>query len=300
LIDLHIHSTYSDGTYTVKEILQEAEKKRLEIISITDHDTIQAYEELAKLDVKSYYTGEIIVGCELECIYQNTPIEILGYNLNIEELKKSTCLGNLKDTYLRIQQQYLEQIKKVAKQIGLVFQSQLNISMQKLEYASDVFQKEIERYPENEEILKQHQISLKPNFYRAQQCNPNSIFYINEKDNFPKVEDLVEQIHKANGLAFLAHPYIYPFKKTEQTVKEMIIKGIIDGLECYYSYFTKEQTEKLLDLCKKYHLYASGGTDFHGEKRPEVQMGSGTGNLKIAKEVVDNWVYYNKIEGVNQ
>ena len=81
MIDLHIHSTYSDGSYSVKEILQEAESKKLEYIAITDHDCINAYKELENMDIKDYYKGNIIVGCEFKCYLEEfqIPIEILGY-----------------------------------------------------------------------------------------------------------------------------------------------------------------------------------------------------------------------------
>ena len=81
MIDLHIHSTYSDGSYSVKEILQEAENKKLEYISITDHDCIDAYKELENMNIKSFYNGKIIVGCEFKCYLEefSIPVEILGY-----------------------------------------------------------------------------------------------------------------------------------------------------------------------------------------------------------------------------
>ena len=117
MIDLHIHSNHSDGTNTVKEILQEAQKRKLEVISITDHDSISAYEELEKINVKQYYLGTILYGCEMKCMYQNTPVEILGYHINLEKFKKSKNLLNLQEKYLIIQKEYLKHLKKVGKEI---------------------------------------------------------------------------------------------------------------------------------------------------------------------------------------
>ena len=117
MIDLHLHSNHSDGSYTVKEILEEAEKRKLEVISITDHDTIEAYDELDNIDITQYYSGKIIKGCEMKCVYQDVPIEILGYNINIKKFKESKELYNLKEKYLNIQKQYLEYLKNVGKKI---------------------------------------------------------------------------------------------------------------------------------------------------------------------------------------
>ncbi len=287
MIDLHIHSNYSDGSESVKGILKEAEKRKLEVISITDHDTIKAYDELRMIDIKQYYSGTIISGCEMKCVYKNTPVEVLGYNIDIDKIRNFNNLGQEK--YLNIQKRYLEHIKQAGKQIGLKFNDELDINMKRMQYASDIFEKEILKYPENMEILKKNHLEIKPNFYRAQQCNPDSIFYIDETTSFPSMEEVIKEIHNAGGLAFLAHAYIYPFDNTLEIVEEMINTHKLDGIECYYSYFSNDQTQNLIKLCNKYNLYMSGGTDFHGKNRPDTQMGIGTGNLRIEKEIIENW-----------
>lgn len=90
MIDLHIHTTYSDGTYSVKEILKEAQEKKLEVISITDHDNVKAYKEIGKIDVNNFYSGKIITGCEFKCVLPeyNLPIEILGYEFEVSIVEK--------------------------------------------------------------------------------------------------------------------------------------------------------------------------------------------------------------------
>ena len=76
MIDLHMHTTYSDGADTLIQVLEKAEKLKLQYISITDHDTCEAYKELEKLDVKKYYSGTIIRGVEIKCSYQKRLIEV--------------------------------------------------------------------------------------------------------------------------------------------------------------------------------------------------------------------------------
>ena len=92
MIDLHIHTTYSDGTDTVKELLKKAEGIGLEVISITDHNTCKAYYEMEKFNVKEIYKGNIIVGCEFSASFDNRAIEIIGYGFDYkivnEYLKK--------------------------------------------------------------------------------------------------------------------------------------------------------------------------------------------------------------------
>ena len=84
MIDLHIHTTYSDGADSLIEVLKKAEMNKLEYISITDHDNCNAYKELKSLDIKEYYNGTIIPGIEIKCGYNGRLIEILGYNKNAD------------------------------------------------------------------------------------------------------------------------------------------------------------------------------------------------------------------------
>ena len=287
MVDLHIHSSYSDGSYSVVDILKEAQKKKLEYISITDHDCINAYEELKNINITDYYNGKIVIGCEFKCFFKkyNIPIEILGYNLNIEKIKEYFQNNSI----MQVQSKYLEIIKEKAKKIGLIFNEKLKLS-DKHCYASAIFQDELLRHPENKELMKKNNISIEPDFYRAEQCNKNSIFYIDENMDLIDIDDILKIIHQANGVAFLAHPYKYPIENIESLVEHIAKNYNIDGIECYYSTFTDEQTQKLLKCTKKYNLYTSGGSDFHGKRKPDISLGIGRGNLKIDKSIILNWV----------
>ena len=88
MIDLHMHTSYSDGTDSLSELLDNAEKKKLEIISITDHDEIAAYIELnAHPDLRKKFSGVIIPGAELKTVYHSVPIEVLAYGIDYQKLK---------------------------------------------------------------------------------------------------------------------------------------------------------------------------------------------------------------------
>lgn len=82
MIDLHIHTKYSDGTDTVKEILKKSNKIGLDTISITDHNSCNAYYELKNIDIETIYSGNIIVGCEFTTSFDNRLIEVLGYGFD--------------------------------------------------------------------------------------------------------------------------------------------------------------------------------------------------------------------------
>lgn len=87
MIDLHMHTTYSDGSNTVEEVLEKAEKLKLEIISITDHDNCKAYKELKNEEIRSKFSGKIIPGIEIKCSYGKRLIEVLGYNIDTDKMQ---------------------------------------------------------------------------------------------------------------------------------------------------------------------------------------------------------------------
>ena len=86
MIDLHTHTKYSDGTWDVQKLLQEAEKNNVKLLAITDHDTVKAHLELEKLDYSKYYTGKIVSGAEFNCVFNNAKIELLGYNFDVHKM----------------------------------------------------------------------------------------------------------------------------------------------------------------------------------------------------------------------
>jgi len=119
MIDLHMHTKYSDGTDSVIEILQKAEAAGLELISITDHDDVSAYFELQNIDVKKYFSGEIIAGTELKTFYDGFILEILGYGINPQRIHNSE---HIKSRPLLVKQkERLEQQKELGKRLGLKF-----------------------------------------------------------------------------------------------------------------------------------------------------------------------------------
>jgi len=107
--------------------------------------------------------------------------------------------------------------------------------------------------------------------------------------------DLVETLLlNADGLAFLAHAYIYPFNNVEEEVENILSKKEIDGIECEHSLLSEEQRMNLKELCRKYGKHMSGGSDYHGEIIPDIRIKTGINdNLNISKDFIDDW--YNKI-----
>ena len=88
MIDIHTHTTFSDGSFNVEELLIEAEKLNLSLISITDHNTIRSYFELQNSNIRNKFSGKIMTGIEITTTYKGEIIEILGYNFDLKTMQQ--------------------------------------------------------------------------------------------------------------------------------------------------------------------------------------------------------------------
>lgn len=295
MIDLHIHTNHSDGTDSVKELLEKAESKKIEIISITDHNKISAYKELENnKDLRKIYNGEIIIGSELKTSYKGISIEVLAYGFDYNKLLTKDVDNE------KIQKKILEELIIRADKIGLKYDIEnlyINLNDFSRQFASTVIEKELLKHPENEQIIKEIGEFAEISFFRAHQSNKNSIFYIDETKYYPDLNELITTIHKAGGLAFLAHGYIYPFEDKDTIIEEILKTTNIDGIECEYPLFSDEEREKAKKLAKKYNKFMSGGTDYHAKNKPNIELGTGiNNNIQIPKDFISDWI--NKVNKI--
>lgn len=268
MIDLHIHSTNSDGEYSVKEILEIAEKKGINTISFCDHNVLGAYEELKNMNVKKYYKGKIITGIEFNFAYDKKIFHILGYNFNVDILKKSKYIDKKKDEdIIKIQEQYLDFLKNVCSSLKIKLSPNLKISHSN-ERANDIIKNDMLKHKENDKILddilgKDRKIS----FWRGHVTNPESPFYIDFTKGLPTAVEIANEIHEAGGIVVLPHVFEYKSIDNINFLNEMYKLNILDGIECIHSKHNKEQAQFLINFCKEHNLIMSGGSDFHTDKR---------------------------------
>ena len=286
MIDLHMHTTYSDGTDNLITVLKKAEEKKLNCIAITDHNVCGAYDELKTFDVKQYYTGRIIKGVEMNTKVLGIPIEILGYNINPEILK-----GELKKTYISNKERNILEVKRLAekcKEAGLDVGENFVENYDPSIYASRYLHGKITSNEKNKEMLDEESWNNSNVFYRKYMSNPETQFYVNMDDILPNFEEACSIVKRAGGLVFL--PHIYEYRENSEKILNYILENHkIDGIECYYTTFTEEQHQYLINLCKKRNLLVSGGSDYHGSFKPDVDIGVGYGNLRIPDEIIENW-----------
>ena len=290
MIDLHMHTTYSDGTDTVKELLEKAESLGLEVISITDHNNCNAYFEMEKFNVKEIYKGDVLVGCEFTTSFDNRLIEVLGYGFDYKNVNKyleefySDELVNKRTNIL-----YNRLLDKI-KELNLEFHLE---RVRDKKFANEFFERgiyeELVKYENNKEKLKEDIWASFSNFYRKGLTNPKSKLFINHAEFKPSIKEIVKLIHENDGIAFLAHPYQYKFTDTENFLDKLYNEIALDGVECFYTTFSEEQTNYLLDFAKERNLLISGGSDYHGTNKENHNLGIGRGNLKISKDIINNY-----------
>lgn len=290
MIDLHMHTTYSDGDDSLKNVLSNCENLGLEVISITDHNSCKGYYEIDSFNVKDYYSGKIIIGCEFTVSFDNRVIEALGYGFDKDKVEE--YLNNYY-TVDQLQKEattlYYECINKI-KELGLIYNLPVeeNAIIYNTYFKTDIYE-ELAKYPENKDILGEDIFDSLNDFYRKGLTNKNSKMYIDFARFKPNIREIVDLIHDNGGIAFLAHPYQYDFDDIDYFLDKIYDELSLDGIECFYTTFSDEETNYLLSFAKKRNLLISGGSDYHGESRKENKLGVGKGNLNITKDIVLNW-----------
>jgi len=292
LIDLHMHTIYSDGQYDVKTVLEKCRDANLSVISITDHDSVGAYNDLANSEIRNIFPGKIVVGTELSFNLDNHLYDVLGYDIDYKKmeqlLKKRMGIEDKK----KMQADLLEEWKSVCKKLGIRFSEEVLTNNGTNHEAFNVLYDDIsdfEKYPENakfaEFIAPEHRAA----FYKKHFSNPNSQFFVNEARYSPTLEEAISMIHECGGKAFLAHAFAYGLEDPISFINYSIEKGL-DGIEQYYSTFTDNDISTVNRITNEHNLYVSGGTDFHGEGvKPGISIGIGKGNMAIPATIIMPW-----------
>jgi len=259
-VDFHVHSTASDGTYTPEEIILLSKKENIEIISITDHDTIDGIKNLRVNGIK------FISGLEISAEYPST-LHILGYGFNINDEKLNKTLDLLKKYRLERNKMILEKIQRYG----------FNITMDEL--IKEANGKHIGR-PHFASLLVKKGYVENLNIAFEKYLKKGALFYEDKKRL--EMDKAIELISNAGGIAVLAHPYQTKLegKELENLVKKLVGFGL-KGIEVYYSKHTPQMIEEYEKLAEKYGLVKTAGSDFHGKNTPDIKLG-----IEIEKEKI--------------
>ena len=292
MIDLHMHTTYSDGADSLIEVLKKAESLKLEYISITDHDTCEGYKELAKLDVKKYFSGQIINGVEIKCAYKKRLIEILGYKVDPKVINNFMEEFHKTKSKEILQQKYFDILHERCTDMGLVMSKKEDIEFNpKTDWASIKIYNDIKAHEENK-LKVPDDFWSEFNIFSKKYCGDvNYPLYIDKSEDYLQLDEAIKLVKDAGGLVFLPHIFIYKWAEDKKKLLDDIVAEYdIDGIECMHSEFSQDDIDYLLEYTQKNNFYRSGGCDYHGKNKVGIEMAVGKGNLKIESYLIQDWV----------
>ncbi len=285
-----MHTLYSDGDKTIEELLKICEKNKLEYISITDHNNIKQYDDPALLG--GFFSGKIIKGLEMDAIWQNKKIEILAYNIKDSQVienwnNKFFCKEKLQKQQTMVKEKLFDACRKK----GLIFdENNIKKDIPLTDYISIYIYQELINYKENLPILGELAHSL-GTFIRKGLLNPESDYCVILNDMpQPQYKDVIDTIHQAGGLAFLAHPFEYRFENTIQFIDLLRSEKELDGIECFHPSVNETEMKILECYANEHNLFISGGSDYHGIKKTDINIAVGQGNLNISKTYIEKWI----------
>ena len=291
MIDLHIHTTYSDGADNLIEVLKKAEALKLEVISITDHDNCKAYRELNKINVKQYYSGKIIPGIEIKCSYQGRLIEVLGYKIDTDKMQNWADEYYKDKTKEMLQQKYFDLTYENCVNNGLILPPKQEIAFDaKKDWASLTIYKELVKNEINKTKAEPDLLDDFNTFSKKYCGNKNHFLYIDKTKDYPDLQMVMDKIRECNGLVFMPHLFIYRWTENKKEFIDQLLKDYkVDGIECMHSEFNEDEIKYLIELCEKRGYDKSGGSDYHGVNKPGVKLAFGKDNLNIPREMIKNW-----------
>lgn len=286
-IDLHIHSSISDGELTPKEVIDEAVKNGVSVISIADHDTIDEYND-ELFEYAKIKNIELIPAVEISTKTKKSGIHVLGYNFNWKDIKFKEELKKIRNA----RHDYLHKVAKKLTELGYY----VNITeLDKIEAVTKAhIAIDLTRNPVNKEkLLKEFgHIPTKGEFIETI-MNENCPAYVEKVTVSPK--DIRKIIKEAKGKVVLAHPvaYAHEDKLTEEDILNIIKELEPDGLEAYYLYVDKDnkkfdEIQKWCGFAKENNLFVTVGSDFHNKKKKlKPQIGFVNTDINLSEEIIE-------------
>lgn len=257
-IDLHIHTTASDGSFPPAAVVSMAKDAGYAAIAITDHDNTRGLPEA--MEAGTRLGVEVVSGIELSTDYHGVEVHILGYYID----PGANSLSDLLETALLHRKERNERICGVLRAAGI------DVTMEEL---YEKFPGAVLGRPHIGQLMveKGYVTDVKQAF--REYMGKGARCYV-PKVNMP-MERAIDRILRAGGLPVLAHPYQYELgdaglRTLIETAKDC---GIV-GMECFYSKYDGGQTDTLLALAAEYGLAPTGGSDFHGASKPNIQIGT--------------------------
>lgn len=270
-IDLHVHTTASDGALSPREVVRRAKEMGLKAIAITDHDTVEGIAEAVQEGTRRGI--EVVPGVELSVDWPNGTFHVLGYYINPEDLQLKEVLAIVQRAREERNWKMLDRLRQLGFELtmeevrsfsrdGQICRPHFALAMVKRGYVTSV-EEAFEKYLKKGGPAYVEKFKLKP-------------------------EEAVKVILEAGGLPVLAHPYT--LEVGEENLKALVkeLKRIgLQGIEVYYPDHTPEQIALYRRIAEEFDLAPTGGTDFHGPTVKDVELGKGKGDLVLPYELLE-------------
>jgi len=281
-IDLHIHTTASDGTFTPEQVVSHAHQLNLKAIAITDHDTVVGSKEALRSGSPpslGFLTGVEISSTPPPFYPGSGSFHLLGYSIRLDD-------PQLNRTLEKLQQARQNRNPAIINRLN-----ELGISITLDEVLREAGEGQLGRPHIAQLMVKKRAVASIDEAF-DQFLGTGKPAYVDKQ----RVEcfKAIEIILDAGGVPILAHPGLLDYK-TEGRLDELIgklKKAGIQGVEVYYSGHTPDQTRLYAELAKRHELLMTGGSDFHGAIQPDIEMGSGHGDLIVPYELFEKLIQH--------
>ena len=259
-------------------------------MAVSDHDTVNFYKYIQENQIEVPDDLLIIPAIEITCRYDDKMRDILGYNIDWEIMDSWLEARYPLVERLSKQKRILINLKILAKRFGLKFDDSVDVCDGRKSEAYVNMYLELIKYPEN--IILCPELKQISKFHREHFTNPESPLFVDETYNCPSIKEAIDIIHKAGGKAFVAHPFKYRMSDNDtfKYVAEAVAFGV-DGVEIRHNTNQGNDVEKLYAIANQHNLLISGGSDFHGDLKPDVKLGYGkNGNVNIQYSDIEKWI----------
>lgn len=286
-VDLHTHSTASDGTDSPAELIKKSKDMDLAAIALTDHDTVAG---LPEAEEAARDLGQTFIrGCEVSTSTEFGKAHILGLWLPEE-------IGPFEEMLKHFQE---ERLKRNLKMIDSLRKLGFDITYEEVE-ANAGGSTSVGR-PHFASVLVQNGYAETSAEAFEKYLGENGTAFVAKFS--PPPEEATRVLSSLGATVIIAHPLAqrkfqgqFPAEYPENLIRRLLPFGL-DGLEVWHSAQSGEQSAKLLALAQKYDMAASGGSDYHGQKKKGVELGSGCGNLRVPASALENLLARRRAKG---
>ena len=272
-IDLHTHSKCSDGTYSIKELMDYAHEKNLAAIALTDHDTVDGLDEASSYVKENYPDMEFVPGIEFSTVEEGKDVHIVGLYIDHhnEEFKKK--LGQFIDSRTVRNK---KMCRKLSEEAGIP------ISYEEL---TGSFPGAVLTRAHYAKFMVDRGYAKSRNEVFDKYIGDNCPYYVEREKISP--EEAISYVLEAGGVPVLAHPILYHLsdRKLDALVARLKNAGL-KGIEAIYSTYSPSEERRIKELAAKYDLLISGGSDFHGANKPKIDLGIGMGKLFVPEDLL--------------